>query len=302
MTTNDFTTDNHTSQPAHSTMSSDSSQRTETNALFQMTRLTDGQKQRTTELSEFIGAESIADECWLFVAPHDDDLCIGAGLLIQAAVRAGVDVRVAVVTDGRLGYCRLEEQSTIVETRRAETIESFRLLDVAAEKISYLNFPDGGLTPFIGRKLFRGDDGPEIGRYTGLQNSFTAELRRQRPARVFVPSPTDLHPDHRATHSELMISLFHATGAIWPELGASLLEVPQVYELAVYCDFPEPPNLEIIAGDEIFQTKLKSVEAFQSQVQIAALVESIRQAGPYEYIREVGFPLYSAENYKPLFR
>lgn len=272
-----------------------------TTAPFRLTRLTDGKTSRTHDLGEWIGAADVADECWMFVAPHDDDLCIGAGLLMQAAVHAGVNVRATVVTDGRLGYCRAEDAERIVEIRREETDESFRLLGIAPERVGFLGFPDGGLTPYIGRKRYTGE-GPERAGFTGLQNAFTGLIREYRPARVFVPSPTDLHPDHRITHSELMISLFHAQGAIWPELGAPIIEVPQVYELAVYCDFSQAPNLEIVADDTIFQKKLESVEAFRSQVQIGALVESLRKAGPYEYVREVGFPLYCAETYKPLFR
>lgn len=268
---------------------------------FRFTRLADGEKQRTGDLGEWIGSANVADECWMFVAPHDDDLCIGAGLLMQAAAKAGVDVRATIVTDGCLGYCRPEDAEGIVEIRRDETMESFRVLGIDAENIAYLGFPDGGLTPFIGRKRFQGD-GPETSGYTGLQNSFTSALREFRPARVFVPSPTDLHPDHRITHSELMISLFHAHGAIWPELGAPIIDVPQVYELAVYCDFSEAPNLEIVSDEAMFRAKLESVEAFQSQVQIGALVASLKKAGPHEYVREVGFPLYCAETYKPLFR
>ncbi len=270
-------------------------------AKFRLTRLVDGEPLRTTDLGELMGSANIADECWLFLAPHDDDLCLGAGLLIQAAVLSGVEVQVIIVTDGCLGYCRSEDADSIVEIRREETLQSFRILGVDESRIHWLGFPDGGLTPFIGRKRACGE-GPEVSGYVGLQNSLTAALREHRPARVFVPTPTDLHPDHRITHSELMISLFHATGAIWPELGAPLFEVPVAYELAVYCDFAEPPNLEIQADDDIFLAKLKSIEAYQSQLQIGSLIQSMRKSGPFEYVREVGFPLYCAETYKPLFR
>ena len=99
-----------------------------------------------------------------------------------------------------------------------------------------------------------------------------------------------------------MISLFHASGSIWPELGPPLLEVPAVYEMAVYCDFREPPNLEIISDAEHFKKKQAGIAAYRSQTQIGALVESVRKAGPYEYLREVQFRLYCAESYKPLFR
>jgi LmbE family N-acetylglucosaminyl deacetylase len=294
-------TDAQTSHNSDTQPTPNTSTPTDVASPFQFTRLLDGEKLRTNDIGELLGAKQIADECWMFVAPHDDDLCLGAGLLMQAGVKAGVDVRAVIVTDGSLGYCRPEDESDIVDIRYRETVNSFRALGIGEEQIQFLGFPDGGLTPYIGRKKYQGA-GPEVNGYTGLQNSLTSVLRTHRPARVFVPSPADLHPDHRITHSELMISLFHATGAIWPELGAALLDVPCVYELAVYCDFLQPPNLELISSEDVFKVKLDSVQAFQSQVQIAALVESVRKSGPYEYIREVGFPLYSAETYKPMFR
>src|SRR6056297_2307288 len=78
------------------------------------------------------------------------------------------------------------------------------------------------------------------GGHSGLQNSLTALLRDLRPTRVFVPTGADYHPDHQIVYRELLISLFHATGAVWPELGAPLDSPPPLYEMAIYCDFPAP--------------------------------------------------------------
>lgn len=267
-------------------------------APFQFTRLENGVQRRSNRLADVIdGAEP--GTTWLFVSPHDDDLCIGAGLTMQAARHAGVDVQALIVTDGRLGYCRIEQRQSIAEIRRAETYESFEMLGVARDHVTYINYPDGGLVPYIGRRPAREGE-QAIEGYVGLQNAFTFYLREFRPTCVFVPTPTDLHPDHQITHNELLISLFHASGDIWPELGAPLA-VPHVFELAIYCDFAEPPNLEIRGNDDAFRNKLRSIEAYRSQLQIASLVESIRKDGPYEYLRDVHFRLYSSKKYRPLF-
>jgi LmbE family N-acetylglucosaminyl deacetylase len=267
---------------------------------FQFTRLIGDRKHRACSLSDVLDDRDLAQQTWVFVSPHDDDLCIGAGLLMQAAVREGIDVQVLIVTDGCLGYCRDDQKDGIVEIRRRETFESFGVLGISARNVTYINYPDGGLFPYIGRRPAHEGE-PAIEGYVGLQNAFTYYLRKFRPTRVFVPTHTDLHPDHRITHSELMISLFHAAGAIWPELGAPLMDVPSVGELAVYCDFAQVPNLEIIGDDEVFQTKLRSIEVYHSQVQIGSLVASLRAAGPYEYVRESEFRLFSPEHYKQLF-
>lgn len=265
-----------------------------------LTRLHDSRPERFDSLGPWLRGEAVERETWLLVSPHDDDLALGAGMLMQAAVEAGVDVQVLIVTDGCLGYCTAEQQADIVEIRRRETYDSFAMLDVGPERIQYIDYPDGGLVPYIGRRKAQAAE-PHVGGYVGLQNAFTYHLRRVRPARVFVPTHTDLHPDHRITHSELMISLFHAGGAIWPELGAPLTALPAVYEMAVYCDFSEPPNLELLGDEAAFEKKLRAIEAYASQLQIAALVENTRAGGPYEYFREVGFRLYSAREYRPLF-
>ncbi|QDU92963.1 PIG-L deacetylase family protein [Lignipirellula cremea] len=274
---------------------------THTELEFQFTqRQSDGSLRRGRTFQETFATDKPARETWLFVSPHDDDLCLGAGLLMQAAIAAGVEVQVLVVTDGCLGYCTQEQEAEIVAIRREETYASFAILGAPAEQIAYVNYPDGGLTAYCGRRRARPGESHLQG-YVGLQNAFTWHLRRVRPSRVFTPTHTDLHPDHRITHSELMISIFHAAGAIWPELGPSLPAPPRVGELAVYCDFAAPPNLEIQANDAAFQQKLRSVEAYRSQTQIAALVENTRQAGPYEYVREVEFQLYSPRNYRAMF-
>ena len=270
-------------------------------SAFQFTRLENGQKQRTTSLREAIGAPE-GRETWLFVSPHDDDLVIGAGLWMQAAVAAGIDVRVLVVTDGRMGYCTLEQRDTITEIRKSETYESFEALGIGRERIAWVGYPDGGLHILQGRRKARVDDEVKpIEGYVGLSNAFVYHLRKARPARVFVPTIADFHPDHQIVNNEMMICLFHAAGAIWPELGKPLAEVPKVYELAIYADFPQPPQLELRADAASFETKLRGIAAYRSQLQIERIVQQIRAAGAYEYLRELNFRFYSPENHKTTF-
>ena len=83
-------------------------------AAFRYTRLVDGEKRRFDQLADAMGGEDVASQTWLFVSPHDDDLCVGAGLLIQAAAEAGVNVHALIVTDGRMGYCTKEQKETIM--------------------------------------------------------------------------------------------------------------------------------------------------------------------------------------------
>src|SRR5215212_5380271 len=118
---------------------------------MKFTRIIDGQKKRFDALSDAIGMKTTR-ETWLFVSPHDDDLVIGAGLWMQAAVQAGVDVQVLVVTDGRMGDCTLEQRNNIADIRKAETYESFEILGVPRNQIAYIGYPDGALYDLQGRR------------------------------------------------------------------------------------------------------------------------------------------------------
>lgn len=67
---------------------------------FQFSRLQDGQKLRTSELTEVMGIEYPQRERWLFVSPHDDDVVRGGSMWLLAATRSGILVDILVVTDG----------------------------------------------------------------------------------------------------------------------------------------------------------------------------------------------------------
>jgi LmbE family N-acetylglucosaminyl deacetylase len=241
------------------------------------------------------------DECWLFISPHDDDVVAGAGLTFQVGLAEGAAVHAAIVSDGRMGYCRIEQQHTIAKIRMAEAQRSFAILGLPPDRLRFLKYPDGDLNSYRGRHFTTTGAYTEIEGAVGMQNTFSYLLRQVHPNRVFVPTSTDLHPDHRVTHEELMISLFHAQGNIWPELGRPIAEVPRVYEFAVYCDFPEPPHIRIDAPPEMLETKLQGIRAYASQEQIDAVVEIQRNVGPIEYLRELAFRLYEPKQYHVLF-
>ncbi len=269
---------------------------------FEFSRVEQGRKVHWTSLGKVMQSDSIKKEKWLFVSPHDDDACIGAGLWMQAALQSGIRIYLLVITDGRMGYCQPEQKDTIIEMRRVETYDSCATLGLDQQYVRYIDYPDGDLFALQGRQARHERPGIEsIQGYVGLQNALTYHLRAIGPTRVFIPAATDLHPDHRITHSELMISLFHASGAIWPELGPPIATIPQVYEMAVYCDFSQPPNLRIRAEKHAFDRKLAAIAAFRSQDQIARLVENVRAGGPVEYLHEVNFRFYKPNVYAPLF-
>ncbi|MFA6175702.1 MAG: PIG-L family deacetylase [Phycisphaerae bacterium] len=240
-------------------------------------------------------------ECFLFISPHDDDVVLGGGLFMQLAKLENVPVHILIVTDGTMGYCSKEEKDTISDIRRKETFACYQSLGIPKENIVWLGFPDCRLNSYRGRRPAEPSDKAQIEGFTGLQNSFTYYLRKIRPTQCFLPTSSDLHPDHVIVHSELLISLFHGAGTIWPELGMPLEKPPYVHELGVYCDFPEPPSLRIRTPQEFLDKKLKAIAAFESQKQIGSLIDIVRKSGPEEYLRELHFKLYQPTAYRDRF-
>ncbi len=239
------------------------------------------------------------EERWLFISPHDDDIVVGAGILVVCAVEHGVHCSMRIATDGSMGYCDLSEKDSITRIRKDEAQESFSVLGVT--DVEWLGFADNDLYRFAGRRPAQAGDPGVISGYTGLQNAMTSMIRTTRPTRIFVPGLTDFHPDHKLVYQELLISIFHASGEIWPELGKPLEEIPDVYELAVYYRFLEPPNLKITAPAESFQKKLDAIRCYRSQRQIERTISSIEESGPVEYYRDIEFGFYSPMEYEGLF-
>ena len=255
----------------------------------------------STEMVDVFRDWNAQRECWLFLAPHDDDIIIGAGLVLLAAVARGIEVHAVVTTDGRMGYCRAPQRRTISKIREEEATRSFQILGVPLDRVHFLHFPDCNLNPYRGRHFTTIGDPTEIEGASGLQNAYPYVLRKVQPTRVFLPTINDLHPDHRIVNEEMLISLFHAQGNIWPELGTPIKSIPAVYEYACYCDFPEPPQLRIEGTAAMFDTKLEGIRAYASQEQIEMLVQTLREAGPIEHLRELDFHFYSPKNYANLF-
>lgn len=239
------------------------------------------------------------NERWLFVGPHDDDIVLGGGLLIQKALAEGIPLSMLIVTDGAQGYCTPEQKETIQQVREDETRESFRIFGI--EEVKWFNFPDGTLNHFTGRRKAVAGDPCVIEGFTGLQNAYTHHIRAFRPTRIFVPGGVDYHPDHKLTYQELLISVFHASGDIWPELGAQLPAVPRVYEMAIYCDFDGEPNLQVQADEEALEKKVESIMAYRSQTQIESLIQGVRKSGPVEYFKDIVFTFYNPSRYSSLF-
>ncbi|MGC8849140.1 MAG: PIG-L family deacetylase, partial [Candidatus Bathyarchaeia archaeon] len=115
-----------------------------------------------------------------FISPHDDDAILGAGYLIQAVQAFDGTPYVAVICDGRCGYTRPEDGPGIVERRRRECIEAYRVLGVSVEQLARFEIPDFSL----GARMEWLLPGGEKGVFEGLLKI----LRRWGITRMLVPN------------------------------------------------------------------------------------------------------------------
>ena len=91
------------------------------------------------------------EECFLMISPHDDDVVLGAGLLMQLAKRENIPVYILIVTDGSMGYCSDQEKDSISDIRTQETFDCYQSLGIPKENIIWLSFPDCRLNYHRGR-------------------------------------------------------------------------------------------------------------------------------------------------------
>ncbi len=120
----------------------------------------------------------------LVVAPHPDDDTLGCGGTIARKRRLGVDVAVAVLTDGAFANRDLIDRAELTALRGREEIASLDQLGVGPHRAWFLGFRDGAL---------RQDEAAAAAQLVPI-------LEEVRPAEVFVTAADDGHPDHEAAY------------------------------------------------------------------------------------------------------
>jgi LmbE family N-acetylglucosaminyl deacetylase len=161
----------------------------------------------------------------LVLAPHCDDETLGAGGLMLAAQRMGIEVRVVIATNGD-GYVfatmedfhRAFPQSRdfvhMGTLRQQESLRALGLLGVSEARVSFLSYPDGG-TPSLWENHWSAQT-PYRSPHSGARRSpypitydqtavyagadmlrdLVSVLRVYWPDLIVYPHPNDVHPDH----------------------------------------------------------------------------------------------------------
>jgi N-acetylglucosamine malate deacetylase 1 len=175
------------------------------------------------------------------LAPHMDDEVLGCGGTIARHVKAGSDVTVVFLTDGRRGAGAFQtpdrhtpDPDGIVSVRKAEAENAARILGV--RNLVFLDAEDSRL------------------RYdTRVANRLREVLLGTRPEIVYLPFFLERHPDHRATNDVLLAAV--SDGSIRFECRG--------YEVWT----PLFPNC-IVRIDETVELKQRALGCYVSQLAV----------------------------------
>ena len=177
----------------------------------------------------------------LVLAPHPDDEVFGCGGAVVQLLRSGAEVRLVVLTDGAA--------QGDPETRRAEGIEASRRLGL--DEPAFWGLADRSLRP---------DDSDLADRIRVLLTEFAPQL-------ILLPSPVEIHPDHRAV-AVLVYNLLQSTtggGALHDALQSTRIVT---YEVSAVLR----PNLLVDVSAE-WETVLSAAEAYASQLEVHPYIE-----------------------------
>ena len=169
-------------------------------------------------------------------APHCDDESLAAAGLIRMAGKAGCKVKVVTLTNGdgfraAVGreYHRLRVSPRdcirFAKERQKDTLAATAVLGLSADDVIFLGYPDRGLLPMW--TTYWSPERPYRSLYTKMTRSPYANSYRPhaiycgqyvfqdirsilavyRPTAVYVPHPSDDHPDHAIAYSFVTAAL-----------------------------------------------------------------------------------------------
>lgn len=198
----------------------------------------------------------------LVIMAHPDDAEFGSAGTTLTWVQDGWDVHYVICTDASGGGLDeatdvgREARRAISEVRKQEQRAAGDILGL--KEIVFLDYPDGLLEPSL-----------------ELRRDLVRMLRTYRPSRVICPCPDRVwtpnyfiqrhHPDHLAVGQAALAAIYPASQNPWdfPELleeGLFPHKVSEVYVTGA------PVINHAVDITETFETKLKALQAHESQV------------------------------------
>lgn len=217
-------------------------------------------------LPEFAEADKV-----LILAPQPDDETIGAGGVIQRAIKAGAKVKVVLLTNGENNVFSFMVYKKRLffgpkgilrmgEVRRQETLKAMSVLGLAENDVVSLGYPDRGTLEIMTRHWghatpYRSASAhvtqvpyPQAmspgAPYTGesILKDLEQILSNYKPTKIIVSHPADANRDHRALYLFLRVALWDLDGKI---------AMPEIYPCLTHAaEWPKPrgyyPSLKLM--------------------------------------------------------
>lgn len=191
---------------------------------------------------------------------HPDDIEIGCGAtLAKWKQTQHATIHHVILTSGEAGTLHTPADQ-LIATREAEARRAAAI--IGASSVEFLRFEDG-LTSYT----------------KAMKESVIRCLRRLQPDVVFCHGSEDRFPDHRVVHQLVMDALAVSSGPWYPGCGDNPTQVKAIYGYEVW----HPMNRFQMSVDvtEYFDTKMKALSAFESQVTEVAYDDAFRGLARY---------------------
>lgn len=193
--------------------------------------------------------------------PHNDDFIIGMGGTGLQLLNAGWNIVSVVMTDGRFGSSELTPERTA--SIRIE--EKEREVERLGVDWTNLKYRDQSLMSHSRTSEERGE----------IVTELVNLLERVDPALVFVPAPTEGHPDHRATHDLVTSALDRE------KFDVSVIEYV-VWDVPFLAPVSTSPNEVLkVTIDSVFEEKLSTIRVHESQLREYPFDEMVTNFNSY---------------------
>jgi bacillithiol biosynthesis deacetylase BshB1 len=190
----------------------------------------------------------------LVIGPHPDDQELGMGGTILRLASQGHKVHLIDMTNGE------PTPHGSVETRARESAEAARILGVQR---TLLGLPNRQVVHDIESR-----------------HKLAAVIRVHKPNILFVPYPTDAHPDHVAVTKIAEDARFDAKLTKSPIPGEPWHPKRIIYYFCTHLRMNFVPSFCIDISDQI-ETKMSAVAAYKSQFQTDELPEMVKTLCAY---------------------
>jgi LmbE family N-acetylglucosaminyl deacetylase len=193
-------------------------------------------------------------------SPHPDDETLGCGGTIIKKKRAGAEIRVFFMTDGRKSNAHLIPEEKLKSIRANEALLATRMLGLEEKDVTFLEYRDGELAENQNSAIHR----------------VSKILQLQKPDEIFIPhhkEPSIWAKDHVATNRIVMSAL------------QTYNRKTAVYEYPIWLWYNKPwitPTRSIketlIGLKHVFNSKLILLKGFHYSVYIGDVLELKRAA------------------------